>query len=1287
MSRSRIRISFAHSLTLLVSFAAVLTTQSSVLRGDEKNSGAEASEIESLLVQARQAMAANDLEKAALLLQRAEHANVPYPTLHFGDTPERVRRDLDKLAALRQSTSPSATPVLQNSAAKETFLSALREGGSLPSARPANTGISVAHLAVPQTAPQQNQSQAAAKHLLAARRALVVGDVRQAEQFVTQAQQTATAFAPGEDSPEQVMYSVREYYQLQATKSDSDVWRQTYAKFLLSQANRLVDHGDLDRAEMVTHEVLGLKAEFDVSESTAHDVLRRITEVRSGQALQQAKPLVPQSISQTKSQAQALMVQARQALSQGNLQEAERLTTLASRLNIGEHQFAANEDSPAKLAADLQRTRAEADSIQLAISSSGASLRLPGPVQSQESPAEIPHVAAAEPVPAPLPPTANGTSAAADPYAIISQGENALRSGNRREALELFQLALEQSDQLDLLTQSRLRDHLQMMSVEAPQKATRQPAEPSSLLQSTDANVSVLAKQLSVEVGRQQTEAAKMRSTDPDGALQLLEEISKEVEDSELDEGLKRQLKRRISLTVAETEKYIRDNKSELELEAANRKVMDDIERGREVKLQVQQRLAELNDQYIQLRNEHRYAEMELVAKRAVDMAPEEPVARLMWNNAKFLRREMLNQEIEDDSEAGVYGMLSSVQRSKANANLHGDKPIDYDVDTWEKIANRQGSSKKTSRRTARELEIQKKLSTPVRVNFEDTPLSEVIEQLSQLTDINIYLDPRGLSQEGWNSDTTVSLPLEREVSLESALNLILEPLHLTHMIDDEVLKITSEQLRDGEVYPEVYNVADLVIPIPNFMPSSNIGLQGLINDAYAALPQNVRNQPGPVSMVPSAMPAPPDVDGGMPGGVLPQQFGAPGAAAIADYGNAPGGAGGAANADFDSLIDLIVSTVEHDSWMENGTGDGEIQPFPTNLSLVISQTQRVHEQIADLLEQLRRLQDLQVTIEVRFIRLSDSFFERIGIDFDFNIEDGSGLVSVDTDTSPTEPSSPSATLGISANPTTLGDPLGDFTLDLDIPYRNNSFDLTAPAFGTPVDVANFGFAILSDIEAYFLIEASQGNSRSNVLSAPKVTLFNGQQAAVFDTSFQPFVISVIPVVGEFAAAQQPVIVVLSEGTMLTVQAVISDDRRYVRLTLVPFFSQIGDVDTFTFEGSETTSTSSGSSDEDDDGNDESNNDATEIIRSGTTVQLPTFEVISVQTTVSVPDGGTVLLGGIKRLSEGRNEFGVPLLSKVPYIDRLFRNVGIGRDTDSLMMMVTPHIIIQEEEEERLGIE
>ncbi len=69
------------------------------------------------------------------------------------------------------------------------------------------------------------------------------------------------------------------------------------------------------------------------------------------------------------------------------------------------------------------------------------------------------------------------------------------------------------------------------------------------------------------------------------------------------------------------------------------------------------------------------------------------------------------------------------------------------------------------------------------------------------------------------------------------------------------------------------------------------------------------------------------------------------------------------------------------------------------------------------------------------------------------------------------------------------------------------------------------------------------------------------------------------------------------------------------------------------------------------------------------------------QTTVAVPDGGTVVLGGLKTLSEGRNEFGPPVLSQLPYVNRLFKNVGIGRETRHIMIMVTPRIIIQSEEE------
>jgi hypothetical protein len=61
----------------------------------------------------------------------------------------------------------------------------------------------------------------------------------------------------------------------------------------------------------------------------------------------------------------------------------------------------------------------------------------------------------------------------------------------------------------------------------------------------------------------------------------------------------------------------------------------------------------------------------------------------------------------------------------------------------------------------------------------------------------------------------------------------------------------------------------------------------------------------------------------------------APRNAALLPGGNATFGTngnnprGGAANADFDSLIDLIVSTVSTDTWAENGGGEAEIRPFP----------------------------------------------------------------------------------------------------------------------------------------------------------------------------------------------------------------------------------------------------------------------------------------------------------------------------------------------------------------------
>lgn len=62
-----------------------------------------------------------------------------------------------------------------------------------------------------------------------------------------------------------------------------------------------------------------------------------------------------------------------------------------------------------------------------------------------------------------------------------------------------------------------------------------------------------------------------------------------------------------------------------------------------------------------------------------------------------------------------------------------------------------------------------------------------------------------------------------------------------------------------------------------------------------------------------------------------------------------------------------------------------------------------------------------------------------------------------------------------------------------------------------------------------------------------------------------PAVGGVVPNVGVGAVGYQPVIAVIPDGVSNSVLAVISGDRRYVRLTMSPTFSSVVDVFTFTF--------------------------------------------------------------------------------------------------------------------------
>src|SRR5205807_8794306 len=85
------------------------------------------------------------------------------------------------------------------------------------------------------------------------------------------------------------------------------------------------------------------------------------------------------------------------------------------------------------------------------------------------------------------------------------------------------------------------------------------------------------------------------------------------------------------------------------------------------------------------------------------------------------------------------------------------------------------------------------------------------------------------------------------------------------------------------------------------------------------------------------------------------------------------------------ALIDLITRTIKSDSWNQSG-GQGTIDYYPLGGALIVNQTPDILDQVEILLNALRRMQELEVSVEIRLVTVADNFFERIGVDFSANI-------------------------------------------------------------------------------------------------------------------------------------------------------------------------------------------------------------------------------------------------------------------------------------------------------------
>ena len=91
-----------------------------------------------------------------------------------------------------------------------------------------------------------------------------------------------------------------------------------------------------------------------------------------------------------------------------------------------------------------------------------------------------------------------------------------------------------------------------------------------------------------------------------------------------------------------------------------------------------------------------------------------------------------------------------------------------------------------------REASIRAALDQNTDVNFIEVPLSDVIDYLKEFHGIEIQLDSRALDDASIPRDTPITKSI-KGVTLRSALNLLLDDLDLTYVVQNGVLKITSK--------------------------------------------------------------------------------------------------------------------------------------------------------------------------------------------------------------------------------------------------------------------------------------------------------------------------------------------------------------------------------------------------------------------------------------------------------------------------------------------------------------
>lgn len=1202
-----------------------------------------------MLAEARKLLDKGQLDEAERLTYQAEALRSNYPLWYRGERPDKLRAEISnkRKTLAKPNLPPLLDPVVKKEEPRKPASTAVARTDSPLYAPPAPTA---------ETDARRKQ---AVEMMAQARACLNNGDLVSALNLAAQVKSMNVTFYPGEESPETIVAAVRAIQSGQAARQNPEVAEAARRKALqhVAEARLMMKEDRLIDALHAVRQAQQCNAVFQPQDDLPENVLDDLRRAAQGQIEKYSAAAQTLASHRRYQDAERYWNYVRQVAGAFGMETRGIDAKLAETRTLaagGTPQESAVVPTTGSMSEEerkgreiLAQARSQLDRGELTEARKLAESLYTGPFALKDEARKL--LAQID--------DAEYKQAVKRSELLYEQ---AVRAFMRKD----YEVAATYLHSLDVkLLDERKRAHAQEMlaSRELRSQAVvaaghREPAMqtppeqlPASetsgnLLNEVRKRQEILMQKLRDEQLQSERDAAKLANQgDYTGAIKRLDAAVTAIKESELDPETTAAMLRRLEQrkkqysTMSEQVAFaeLQKDKMNAASEVAKRRFLFEEQKREQVN--------EYLRQYNALYKEGKYKEAAVVAMKAKELDPDNPATEIALFKADVMRSLSSEERIKLAKGNGFSDAMVDVARSAAPP-AESDLPISYgDKEQW--FVNSEKRKGKVALHvkplSPEDKEVANKLNTVISVDFKNKPLIEVLDELRQMTGINIVPDRQYIEMDGIQLEQPVTLPLDH-VPVKTALRLILHNARLTYVIQDGVVLVTTPAGEKGKMTRKVYPVADLVVPLEQDGPPSPLDAMTGGNPANS---QNTN-------------------------GFQVQIHNSPGDALSGSWANgAPSGNPGktrsaATRSMVETLIQLIQNTIEPASWDSMG-GSGHIEYYPIGMSLVVSQTPDIQEQVQLLLDRLRELQQVQVTVEVRFITVSENFFERIGIDFDFQINDNqtrfSKQVAANAFAPPNVPNEPSHLDNVIVGLT----PTGVFTNDLDIPINVSSFERSAlPSgfAGFPGQIGgnggiDMGIAFLSSIEAFLFIEAAQGDIRSNVLTAPKLTLYNGATATIFSSLSQFLVLQVIPVRDFFTGLVTflPINTPVPSTTQLTVSVVVSADRRYVTLILNPFITRVV------------------------------NSSRTFSPVAGITLQQPDFEQLSVTTAVTVPDGGTILLGGLKNMNEQRLEFGPPILSKLPYINRLFRNQSFGREARSLMIMVTPRIIIPEEEEEKLG--